>query len=143
MTFIRDYSSEADKHCLLKVADLQAKEFAVWSDHLKKADPQAALRKGQEEITKLDAESVQKQFQADIYKLSHDIASFSQFIDQQNKEKRTAQLAKVTHVRAENKRGSAAVLEFMNQNCKHVLGLYKNMGDLEDIKKAQLETTFS
>ena len=143
MTFIRDYSQEADKHCLLKVADLQAKEFAVWTDHLQKADPQAALRKGQEEISKLDAESVQTQFQADIYKVSHDIASFTQFIDQKNKEKRTAQLAKVTHVRAENKRGSMAVVDFMNQNCKHELGLYKNMGDLENIKKAQLETISS
>ena len=45
-------------------------------------------------------------------------------------------MAKVCHLRAENKRGSSLVLDFMEVNSKHEHGLYKDTDVLEGIKKA-------
>ena len=49
---------------------------------------------------------------------------------------RSKQMAKVCHLRAENKRGSSLVLDFMEVNSKHEHGLYKDTDVLEGIKKA-------
>ena len=121
------------------MADVDPKDFSVWSDHLKQqASAAAKLQMAEQQISKLDAESVQKNFEADLFKISHDTATYMQYTDLVTKSKRNQQLAKVCHVRAENKRGAGAVLEYMSQQSRHDIGLYTDVTALEGIKKAYL-----
>eukprot|EP00439_Symbiodinium_sp_Y106_P052755 s62_g7.t1 len=131
-----DYNAEADKFCLLKLPDIKPQDLNLWSDHLGAASAASLIRKGMEEVTKLDNESIQKQFESDTYKISLDMASFLAYLAELQKCGRSKQMAKVCHLRAENKRGSSLVLDFMEVNSKHEHGLYKDTDVLEGIKKA-------
>ena len=67
-------NAEADKFCLLKLPDIKPQDLNLWSDHLGAASAASLIRKGMEEVTKLDNESIQKQFESDTYKISLDMA---------------------------------------------------------------------
>ncbi|CAE7938743.1 unnamed protein product, partial [Symbiodinium necroappetens] len=108
-----DYTAEAEKHCLLRLAEDCREQF-----------------------TKLDQESIQKTFEADCYKLTWDLSAFATHVDSLTKNKKTAQLAKVCHVRAEMKRGSNTVVNFIEKNSPHDTALYKDRDTCENIKKA-------
>ena len=109
--------------------------MSLWTDHLPKSADKIALRMGHDEIARLDTESIQKQFEADKYKVSWDLANFMTYQDSLLKQKRLGQVAKVCHIRAENQRGSAAVVDFMQRNCQHHAGCYDDADAQEDIKK--------
>ena len=102
-------------------------------------DPAAnSLQDYREHFTKLDQESIQKTFEADCYKLTWDLSAFATHVDSLSKSKRTAQIAKVCHVRAEMKRGSNAVVNFMEKNSLHEIALFKDRNTCENIKKARI-----
>ncbi|CAE7342829.1 unnamed protein product, partial [Symbiodinium microadriaticum] len=129
-----DYMAEAEKHCVLRLPDVKAQDCSIWSDHLPK-DSNANLKNAQQHIAKLDQESIQKTFESDCYKLTWDLSAFANHIDALVKNKRSAQLAKVCHVRAEMKRASNSVVSYMEKNCFHETALYKDKDTCENIKK--------
>ena len=130
--------AEAEKHCVLRLPDVKAQDCSIWSDHLPK-DSNANLKNAQQHIAKLDQESIQKTFESDCYKLTWDLSAFANHIDALVKNKRSAQLAKVCHVRAEMKRASNSVVSYMEKNCFHETALYKDKDTCENIKKARLQ----
>ncbi|CAE7234450.1 unnamed protein product [Symbiodinium sp. CCMP2592] len=130
-----DYTSEAEKHCLLRLADVKPQDCSIWADHMPKDPAANALKDCREQITKLDQESIQKTFESDCYKLTWDLSAFASHVDSLSKNKRTAQIAKVCHVRAEMKRGSNAVVNFMEKNCLHETALFKDRDTCENVKK--------
>ncbi|CAE7248706.1 unnamed protein product [Symbiodinium necroappetens] len=131
-----DYNTEAEKFCMLKLADIKPQDLNLWTDHLGTAAPASLIKLGMEEVTKLDNESIQKQFESDVYKISLDLTAFLAHLAELQKCGRSKQMAKVCHLRAENKRGSSLVLDFMEVNSRHTHGLYKDADVLEDVKKA-------
>ena len=133
---LRDYASEAEKHCLLRIPDVKPQDCSIWGDHLPKNKSGDALRAGHEQIAQLDLESIQKQFEADCYKIAMDVSSFTTYADGLGKNKRTAQLAKICHLRAEGRRGSNAVVDWMETQCHHEVGLYSDDNATEAVKKA-------
>ena len=137
-TALRDYTSEAEKHCLLRLPDIKPSDCTLWSDHLPKDKSRSGsiLKDEQEKIAKLDHESIQKQFESDCYKVQHDVANFAQYADALSQGKRSAQLAKICHLRAESKRGSNVVVEWMQGQCQHEVGLYQDKDVVEAVKKA-------
>ena len=110
----------------------------MWSDHLPK-EKGNSLRAGQEQITQLDMESIQKQFESDCFKISWDVSSFAAYADSLAKTKRTSQLAKVCHLRTESRRGSNAVVDWMQVQCHHEVGLFSDENTAENVKKAEAE----
>ena len=133
---VRDYTQGADKHCLLKMPDIKPSDLSLWQDHLQKVSAEKALRQGNAEVIRLDNESVQKQFEADLYKVSLDTATFLQHVEMLEKGRRASQLARVCHIRAESKRGSSEVVDFMQKCCRHEVGLFQDTDAVETIKKA-------
>ena len=100
-------------------------------------DPAAgSLKDYQQQIQKLDQESIQKTFEADCYKLTWDLSAFAGHVDSLSKSKRSSQLAKVCHVRAEMKRGSNAVVNFIEMSHRHETVLFKDRDTCENVKKA-------
>ena len=132
---LRDYANEAEKHCLLRLPDVKPQDCSMWRDHLPK-DKSDTLRVGQEQIAQLDLESIQKQFEADCYKISWDVSSFAAYAGAISQNKRSAQLAKVCHLRAESRRGSNAVVEWMQTQCHHEVALYSDDNAIQAVKKA-------
>ena len=130
--------AEAEKHCLLRLHDVKPQDCSVWSDHLPKDPAACALKDCREHFTKLDQESIQKTFEADCYKLTWDLSAFATHVDSISKNNRTAQIAKVCHVRAEMKRGSNAVVNFIEKNSLHETALFKDRDTCENIKKARI-----
>ncbi|CAE7499646.1 unnamed protein product [Symbiodinium sp. CCMP2592] len=135
-----DYSGEAEKHSMLRLPDVKPQDCSMWSDHLPKDPAKSALKDCKEQISKLDQESIQKQFEADCYKLSFDLSSFANHVEALGKNKRTAQIAKVCHVRAEMKRGSNSVVDFIEKMCPHHISLYSDRDTSENIKKASIQS---
>ena len=134
---LRDYTSEADKLCTIRLADITPQDLSIWGDHLRQTEnPAHVLKEAQNQVLKLDKESIEKQFEADVYKISLDLATFVQHVTELDKSKRNDQMAKVCHLRAENVRGANAVISFMDVNAKHEPGLYTDMDALEGVKKA-------
>lgn len=135
----RDYSAEAEKHSVLRLPDVKPQDCSIWSDHLPKDPAKAALRDCKDQIAKLDQESIQKQFEADCYKVSFDLSTFANHVEAMAKNKRSSAIAKVCHVRAEMKRGSNAVVDFMDKMCPHHVSLYNDRDTSENAKKAGLQ----
>ncbi|CAE6940362.1 unnamed protein product [Symbiodinium sp. CCMP2456] len=133
-----DYTTEADKHCLLKLPDVKPQDCAIWADHMPKDPAANSLKDCQEQFLKLDQESIQKTFEADCYKLAWDLSAFASHLASLCQSRRSAQLAKVCHVRAEMKRGSNAVVNFIERNNYHETALFKDSTVCENIKKARM-----
>ena len=105
-------------------------------DHAKMASKQESMKMANQTIEKLDMESIQKTFEGDMYKIAHDTSCFAKYVEDVGQCKRAAQLARIYHVRAENQRGSRAVLENLEWHHKHEVGLLTDNDVLEMIKKA-------
>ena len=103
---------------------------------MKAASNEQSMKMANQTIEKLDMETIQKSFEGDIYKIAHDTSCFAKYVEDVRQCQRAAQLARIYHVRAENKRGSNAVLEFLESNHKHEVGLLTDCDVLENIKKA-------
>ena len=73
---------------------------------------------GQARIEALDLVSVQKAYEADVLKLSTDMASYMQFVSQRNASQRQINLTKVLTLKSEQRRGAQAVVDWMGRNCK-------------------------
>ena len=117
--------------------DFKASDLALWQDHVKNVmTTEAAIERGTAQLLKLDQESIQKTFEGDVYKISLDTATFVQHMEQLSKNDRAKQIARVCHMRAEHKRGSGHVVDFMATACHHEVALYKDVDALESVKKA-------
>ena len=83
-----------------------------------------AATEGRSRIDALDLESVQKAFESDCLKLATDMASFADYVRKCGSSDRDHALAKVLKAKSEHRRGSEAVVSWMNRNCKFVANDY-------------------
>jgi len=79
---------------------------------------------GQALVEALDLESIQKSFEADCLKVATDMAAYAQYTAQCGSSERQAAVAKVLKLKAEQRRGSQAVVDWMLRNCKFMAGDY-------------------
>ena len=77
-----------------------------------------------------------------MYKIAHDTSCFAKYVEDVGQCKRDAQLARTYHFRAENKRGSNAVLEFLEASHKHEVGLLTDNDVLEIYQEGQFRKQF-
>ena len=117
----RDYMAEMEVLVQTKPDNVQISELMLWLDHMPNLDvfttsngPAAESGK----IEQLNLESVQKAYEADALKLSHDMARFSEYQSKVEKTDRKTAIARVLHTKNEHKRGASMIVDFMNRNCR-------------------------
>ena len=68
-----------------------------------------------------------KAFQADVLKLSTDMARFAEYEGKLSASQRQAAIAKVLKLKAEQRRGSQLVVDWMSRNCKFAAGTFQEV----------------
>ena len=76
-------------------------------------------------IQSLDLESVDKAFQADVLKLGSDMAQFADFESRCCASARKLAISKVLKLKAEQRKGSQVIVEWMSRNARFVAGSYQ------------------
>ena len=94
-------------------------------DHLPKtAESQRGTGSAQGTIDQLDLESVQKSFEADLLRLSSDQAKWADYEMKISAGQRALEISKILHLKAENKRGSQLVVQWMERWCRFAANSY-------------------
>ena len=104
---------------------LHLKPFPT-QDHLKPDDHKGADESGGAEgkVQALDLEAVQKTFESDVLKLATDMAAWSEYRSKVSAGERRIAITKLLKVKAENRRGSQAVVDWMDKNARFKANAY-------------------
>ena len=96
-------------------------------DHLPKTtDSKRSTGSAQGEIEMLDLESVQKSFEADLLRLTSDQAKWADYETKISAGERALEISKILHLKAENKRGSQLVVNWMHRWCRFAANSYSD-----------------
>ncbi|CAE7769661.1 unnamed protein product, partial [Symbiodinium necroappetens] len=120
-----DYAPKFQNLVTAKV-DIVMADLTIWKDHLPStvASASGAAMQGQALVEALDLQSIEKSFEADCLKVATDMAEYAQYVTQCGSSDRQAAVAKVLKLKAEQRRGSQAVVDWMLRNCKFMAGDY-------------------
>ena len=75
-------------------------------------------------VQALDHEAIEKTFQADVMKLTMDMAAWGDYMAKVTHGKRQQAISKLLKVKAENRRGSQLVVEWMTKNARFSANAY-------------------
>ena len=79
-----------------------------------------AMGQADDKITKLESEQTEAAWNADTLKLAKDASMCAKILQQAVSNERTDRLAKITHIKEQNKIGASIVSTFSEANCQHV-----------------------
>ncbi len=80
----------------------------------------SAMGVTEDQISKLETHRSDAAWQSDTLKLAKDAAMCAKLLQAANSNERTDRLAKITHIKEQNRVGANLIAKFSQQNCYHV-----------------------
>ena len=111
--------------------------LTIWQEHLPQAikgDDTAQLVAADKRLEEMNVNQAKLKYEQDSLSLARDASQLARLRQEVEKTERSARLAKVQHLRAENAIGSGIIADFMYKRCHHVSGPLLDM--TQEIVKA-------
>ena len=100
------------------MGEVKIRDLAIWKDHLSADTEEASESHATGRIEQLDLEVVQKAFDSDLLKLATDMSKWGAYQDRINTSARKQALAKVLHMKQENRKGLQIVIDYMDRRSR-------------------------
>eukprot|EP00435_Cladocopium_sp_Y103_P055314 s10_g18.t1 len=121
---LRDFMNDLSAHLASADPSFEASATLMWSENSpekKQADSvDTALGAADQKISDLEMERSGAAWQADTLKLAKDAAMCAKLLQAASSNEKTDRLAKITHIKEQNRIGAAVITKFSEKNCRHV-----------------------
>ena len=94
----------------------------MWKEHEPKSDAEAdqSLVKADAQIKAFEADRNDAAWQSDVLKLCRDVSQCAKILEASEKNERTMRLARISHLKEQNRIGAQIVMAFADTHCSHM-----------------------
>ena len=126
---LRDYHDEASSTLFCMEPMWSHECFSMWADNVPRASANAEsqIAKADSQIEMLGKETRKTMWETDTMKLARDVAVLGRMYADTVKSDAAKRLRKITHLKQQNVVGSNLVTNWMEQTCRFVGGIQKDL----------------
>ena len=116
--------SDLSTHLASADPSFEASATLMWiensPEHKEANNVDTALGVADQKISDLETERSDAAWQADILKLAKDAAMCARLLQAAGSNEKTDRLAKITHIKEQNRIGASIITKFSEKHCRHI-----------------------
>lgn len=121
MANLRDFNDDLSTHLASADPSIHASNTLMWTELSPTSTAiDSALGVTDQKISELETSRLDAAWESDTLKLAKDAALVAKLLRQVDSNQKTDRLAKITHIKEQNRIGAGIVTSFCEKNCRHV-----------------------